>query len=406
MTSPGQSYASPSFPGFDLPEQNWFKMPNKWTDLTADINSLAELKVVEYVLKHTWGYHKFGIPRQITTDEFMYGRKRGNGTRIDRGTGLSNRSVIDGLRRAVKHSYLIEKVDDRDKARIKKHYSLRMKPQVEASQPDVNMGHLAVKNLHTGVKHLHSRGVVSSPRTEQDTLARKQQQEKQVKAKNGSSSSSGGEQDLAAALIEKGIEAKVAQQFASRYSRQRIEDNLDWLAWKQKNEANLTNPAGLLRRAIENDYVSEGHHKGFQTRRQKAAAAAKQKQRLQAQQRLVAARERQQVTSLQQKERERVKRLEILRERYGTTAQEVKLWSQVLSRLKKEITPVTFSAYLAQSALLSLREGKALVVVPNRFVKERIEDCLSAKIQRALGDHLPGQAVTIQCLALDEGRNE
>ena len=91
------------FAGFDLPEQNWFRMPNSWTDITAGMKSLAELKVVEYVLRHTWGYQEYGIAKRISTDEFMHGRRRQDGTRLDRGTGLSNRSVIDGLRHAVEH---------------------------------------------------------------------------------------------------------------------------------------------------------------------------------------------------------------------------------------------------------------------------------------------------------------
>ncbi len=40
-----------TFQGFDRPEQNWFKLPHNWIDLTADITSLAELKVVEYILR-------------------------------------------------------------------------------------------------------------------------------------------------------------------------------------------------------------------------------------------------------------------------------------------------------------------------------------------------------------------
>src|ERR671914_382993 len=41
----------------------------------------------------------------------MHGRRRQDGSRMDRGTGLSNRSVIDGLRQAVEDGFLIEKRD-------------------------------------------------------------------------------------------------------------------------------------------------------------------------------------------------------------------------------------------------------------------------------------------------------
>ena len=123
-----QSSPDPVFAGFDVPRQNWFKMPNTWTDITAGITSLAELKVIEYVLKHTWGYREYGLTKHITTDEFMRGRRRKDGTRIDRGTGLSKPSVIAGLKNAIAHGYLEELVDDSDRARIKKSYSLKMLP--------------------------------------------------------------------------------------------------------------------------------------------------------------------------------------------------------------------------------------------------------------------------------------
>jgi hypothetical protein len=150
-----------AFPGFVVPSQNWFRLPNEWTDITCDMKSLAELKVVEYVLRHTWGYQEYGLAKRISTDEFMRGRRRQDGSRLDRGTGLSNRSVIDGLRLAVAHGYLVEERDDRDKGRIQKQYRLHM----QTLQP-------GVKNLHRGVKNLHTRGEEPSHRTEKDTVER------------------------------------------------------------------------------------------------------------------------------------------------------------------------------------------------------------------------------------------
>jgi len=149
------------FSGFIVPSQNWFRLPNEWTDITCAMKSLAELKVVEYVLRHTWGFQEYGTAKRISTNEFMHGRRRQDGSRLDRGTGLSNRSVIDGLRQAVEHGYLIEERDDRDKGRVQKHYRLHMK----TLQPDV-------KNVHRGVKNLHSSREASSHRTEKDTRER------------------------------------------------------------------------------------------------------------------------------------------------------------------------------------------------------------------------------------------
>lgn len=152
-----------TFDGFPYPEQNWSKLPHQFIDQhLADIRTVSELKVVLYVLRHTWGFQEFGQVKQLTTDEFMHGRRRRDGSRMDRGTGLSNRSVVEGLRRAVDHGYLIVEVDDRDKGRIKKRYALRMASRYVES---THLSELGMYNLHTGC-------VESTHRSEKDTSER------------------------------------------------------------------------------------------------------------------------------------------------------------------------------------------------------------------------------------------
>lgn len=115
------------FSGFTPPVSNYFRMPNEWINICAEIKSLAELKIIQYVLRHTWGFHEYdGKPKPITIDEFMHGKKRKDGSRIDNGTGLSDRGVKDGIALAIGDGYLICEVDDSDKARIKKSYSLKI----------------------------------------------------------------------------------------------------------------------------------------------------------------------------------------------------------------------------------------------------------------------------------------
>ena len=192
------------FKGFDRPKSNSFSLPNEWTDIVASMKSLAEVKVVMYVLRHTWGYSEYGSPKKITTDEFMKGRKKKDGSRMDTGTGLSNKSVIEGLKLAVEHGFLVEVKDDRDKARIKKFYMLKMAIEPEDieesngggnSDPDPENAnplndapatpdaddasktpegknlHADVKNLHTGDNFLHSEYEESTHRTEDITIS-------------------------------------------------------------------------------------------------------------------------------------------------------------------------------------------------------------------------------------------
>lgn len=109
---------------FHKPTQNWFKMPNDWTDITYGM-TLSELKVVEYVLRHTWGFSEYDSFKHITLDEFMHGRRRKDGTRMDKGTGLSEPSIIEGLKKAIEHNHL-EVVRKGDNGRICKSYKLKI----------------------------------------------------------------------------------------------------------------------------------------------------------------------------------------------------------------------------------------------------------------------------------------
>lgn len=124
------------FEGFDYPRENWSKLPHVFIEyFLPKIDTLAELKLLLYLLRHTWGYDEYGIPKHITTDEFQFGRKRKDGSRIDNGTGLGNETVRRGLKAALAHHLIEVNVDDSDKGRIEKRYTLRMKqtPQDEGS---------------------------------------------------------------------------------------------------------------------------------------------------------------------------------------------------------------------------------------------------------------------------------
>ena len=118
-----------------IAETSYFNVPAVFVDVVATIDNLAELKVVMYVLRHTWGFHEFKKPVRITTDEFMYGRKKADGKRMDNGTGLSKSAVLDGLERAKKHGFVECLVDDRDKARVKCYYRLKVQND-DSSEPE------------------------------------------------------------------------------------------------------------------------------------------------------------------------------------------------------------------------------------------------------------------------------
>jgi hypothetical protein len=310
---------SKTFSGFDSPKQNWFRMPNEWVDICAEISSLAELKVVQYVMRHTWGHQEYGIRKRISVDEFMNGRWKKNGERMDRGTGLSKPSVISGLRSAVERGLLIEEVDDSDKARVKKYYSLRMNPetavapeesdgepshstetkgQTEAESSGVKHLNSGVKNLYPDVKKVYPSSKESLPRTQKETLERNSKKE----TNNNNNASASPEPAVGAVVVANLVSRKIAKRVAEKLSQEFPPDYIeqkmafhDFLLSERPSD--IKKPAAWLRRAIEDDYSAPD---GFVSAEDREQMANEEKRRNQA---LVASQEaRQRADALAEKE--------------------------------------------------------------------------------------------------------
>ena len=119
------------FEGFPPPEQNWSRFPLALIDAFPIVETVGELKVIVYLLRHTWGFND--VERRISLDEFMSGRRRRDGGRIDNGTGLTKNTVKDGIRRAIKHGFILVSEDRSDPARISRYYRLRLKTETASS---------------------------------------------------------------------------------------------------------------------------------------------------------------------------------------------------------------------------------------------------------------------------------
>lgn len=124
------------FAGFSGPQKNFSELPHELIEALPIFTSLAELKVVLYILRHTWGYHDYDEGKRITLDEFENGRKRRDGTRIDKGTGMVKSSLVDGIKRAVAHGFIEVEEDNSDKAREQRFYTLVL---FENQTPDVRL---------------------------------------------------------------------------------------------------------------------------------------------------------------------------------------------------------------------------------------------------------------------------
>ena len=102
------------------------------------------LKLLEYLIKYTWGYLNFDEPVRLTFDEITCGRRRassngGRGDRMDHGTGLSSASIKKNIDRLLDLG-LIQKIEgDSDKARVRCWYA----PGITADRnPDADLGQI------------------------------------------------------------------------------------------------------------------------------------------------------------------------------------------------------------------------------------------------------------------------
>jgi len=96
-----------TFQGFARPTTT--DTPDEFFDvILPKVTGLAELKVILYVIRHTFGYNKW-LDR-ISLSEFERGivtrQPNGQEKRIDFGVGLSRPAIVSGLREAVAHEYL------------------------------------------------------------------------------------------------------------------------------------------------------------------------------------------------------------------------------------------------------------------------------------------------------------
>ncbi len=91
------------FHGFVTPTTT--DTPNELFDIVLPrINNLAELKVVLYIIRRTFGFHK--QMDWIALSQFERGIVTKDGQRLDDGVGLAHKSIVAGLERGVNEEYL------------------------------------------------------------------------------------------------------------------------------------------------------------------------------------------------------------------------------------------------------------------------------------------------------------
>jgi hypothetical protein len=166
------------------PTQNWSPLPHQLVEeIMAEISALSEFKVIIYILRHTWGFHESEKP--ITLDEFENGRKRKDGTRMDKGCGMSRNAIKSGIKRAIEHGYIERTTDETDKARIKNTYNLSFE-----DNHDETISNSESQLLTPRESTIDPQLSEVDPRTEKETIERNIKKKKPLSSKADSDNKS------------------------------------------------------------------------------------------------------------------------------------------------------------------------------------------------------------------------
>lgn len=131
------------FPGFPPePVTNYWPYPKALNGYWHAL-SPTEQKVLDYILRHTWGYKK--DKDAISLSQFINGIKKTDGTVIDKGTGIRNEKTV---RKALKGLVVKGFIERQDRSNIGREpiYKLRLSASNQEMEPLPNFGTPPVPN--------------------------------------------------------------------------------------------------------------------------------------------------------------------------------------------------------------------------------------------------------------------
>jgi uncharacterized protein YaiI (UPF0178 family) len=359
-----------TFPGFQFPTTT--PVPDEVFDVLMPQLSGAELKVLLYICRRTFGFKKESDT--ISLHQIAHGITTRDGRVLDGGTGLCKRHVIRALKVLEKKNIIkvTRKVDETGLNEVNT-YSLNM--------PDPGSG-VGTKcpygrdKTSPRVVTAESPGVVTpvSPTTnrEQETVTQETDIVVDVV------------KDLEDFGIVKSAAIKLIHSYPAEYIREKVAMAQGLVA--AGSCLMSQNPAGWLRRAIEEDYTlrnTSERHRQRSGREKKHAKLTQAKSRAQhtPEEKFQPAQNvattpcqcPQNVVTPEKKEAEKTDQ----RENQAT-------WDKALEQVKNDLPPGETEGRLAGTALVEVTDTKATISVPNPFAVAWFERRLYSQIAKAM----------------------
>jgi hypothetical protein len=113
----------PPFPGFRSPTTT--PVPDEFFDELLPVLSGAEVKVVLYICRRTFGWKKESD--NISLNQMLHGITKKDGTPLDRGVGLSKPTLLRTIKSLVEQGIILaEQRDSKEKGHEPTNYRLHV----------------------------------------------------------------------------------------------------------------------------------------------------------------------------------------------------------------------------------------------------------------------------------------
>ena len=376
----------PHFEPFQGP--NYTLVPDEVFDRLLPELTGAELKVLLYIIRRTFGFKKDAD--SISLSQMLNGITKRDGTVQDRGVGLSKASLLAALRALQEMNLLLterrQSVEKGNEPPTIYRLNVQTPLGLETRPP-------LVKKVDQGV----GQEIRPSPWSKNQTTQETKEQDTEEQQHGD---------DVVGKLTEFGVSGGAARTLAQTYEPAYIETKLDLVCWLKKHQPKTVgkNPAGFLRRALEEDYQPPA---GYQTAEQRAAEnEAKARRQLEAEA-TIRAEEARQTQERQLEHERRATALAALRREHppaqipGSALTTETAWQTTLLRLQDAMSGPNYQTWLQDSIMASCDGSQALIVAPSGFVADWLRTKFSPLIRKELQQVL-GFPVQLDYIALTE----
>ena len=366
MTETPNSLPQFEFQGFQSP--NTTQVPDELFDKLLTVLSGAELKVLLYVTRRTFGFKKDSD--NISLAQMLNGIKTRDGRVIDGGAGLTKKTLLKAITSLESKKIIFtERRRSLEKGDEPTTYRLNIVRSTPGEKITLPLG----EKLHQGGSNQIPPGPWGTNSPTQQTVIQETEEQHFI---------------VVDTLTNFGISKRVAQKLTDTYPEDYLLQKLDLVQWMVATGSSLVgkNPSGYLRRAIEEDYLPPLQ---YQTPEQRQKDEAAQQQRKEAE-------------ADHRRTKERLQQL--LREEHppqpvgedGLTTESA--WVLTLEQLKEQIPRPAFETWLKNTMLLEVTGNTAQVMVSSQATLDWLEKRLYQSIARALGGVLQ-QEVEVEFVA-------